>query len=167
MVFYETTFTDYPNAEDIAILVFFSGCSHHCPMCQNPELQKLHAVFSKKKNEEIIATITKMCKNNNTNKIVLSGGDCLHECNLPTTKYILQKLSNKYDFMIYTGYSIAEVINKGVVGYKYIKCGKYNHNNRQTVEKTDEYIQFVNATQNLYNHLGEQISTNGRYYFKQ
>ena len=32
-------------------------------------------------------------------------------------------------------------------------------------EKTDEYIQFVNDTQNLFNDNYEQLSNLGRYYF--
>jgi organic radical activating enzyme len=166
MVFYDTTFSDYPDPINIAVIVFLSGCSHNCKGCQNPALQKIHEKFSEQKNKQIVEKIKKLCKDNNTNKVVLSGGDCLNDCNISTTKKILNELSEDFDIIIYTGYSIEEVHKKGITGYKFIKCGKFDCNNIQPVKKTDEYIQFVNKTQNLYDHSEKQISANGRYYFK-
>lgn len=164
MINYDTTFLDYPSPDGIAVIVFMSGCSHCCKGCQNPIFQQLY-----KRDEKdigiILSKIDEFCERNNTNKLVLSGGDCLHEYNRNVTSQICYYFGNKLDICIYTGYSIDEVKQMNIHGFKYIKCGKFNMNNMQEAVKTDEYIQFVNPTQNLYDSEYKQLSENGRFYF--
>ena len=71
------TFLDFPNSEDIAVILFTYGCSHNCMGCQSPSLQDPFGgeVFSK---EELLNLILDRCKGNATNKIVFSGGDPLY-----------------------------------------------------------------------------------------
>ena len=165
MINFETTFLDYPSPDDIAVVVIMSGCPHHCPGCQNPLLQQEHDPFDLDFQNEIIEHIKDQCKRNETNKIVLSGGDCLDPCNRDLTAYICFILGSTHDICIYTGYSYEEVKNMQIKGYKYVKCGKFDKDHTQVSEKTDEYIQFVNKTQNLFNEAGEQLSIEGRFYF--
>ena len=164
MVNFDTTYLDYPNPDDVAVVCIMSGCSHNCKGCQNPLLQKIY----KRTEEEIgqiIAQLDVLCERNETNKVVLSGGDCLHPSNRNLTEQILFYLGEKLDICIYTGYSIDEVKEMGLHGFKYIKCGKFDCDNVQKAEKTDEYIQFVNPTQNLYDSEYQQLSQNGRFNF--
>lgn len=165
MINFDTTFLDYPSPDDIAVVVIMSGCSHGCIGCQNPLLQKIHEKINDKLIEDIIEEIKIRCKRNDTNKIVLSGGDCLHECNRNLTASICSILGPTHDICIYTGYLYEEVKNMQIKGYKYIKCGKFDKDNMQISEKTDDYIQFVNKTQNLFDEAGNQLSVDGRFYF--
>lgn len=165
MVNFDTTFLDYPSPDDIAVVVIMSGCSHSCPGCQNPNLQKIYDEKSEEYIGEIIACLSELCSRNETKKVVLTGGDCLHPSNRKLTKEICFYLGETLDICIYTGYDIEEVKEMGIVGFKYIKCGKFDCNNMQTPEKTDEYIQFVNKTQNLYDSNYKQLSVDGKFFF--
>lgn len=162
----EETFLDYPSPDDIAVIAFLSGCSHNCFGCQNSKLQELHGEWTKEEKEEIILKIKNMCQRCETNKIVLSGGDPLNPCNRNLTVCICKELGNNFDICIYTGYEIEEVKNMNIIGFKYLKCGKFDYENIQKSEKTDKYIQFINKTQNLFDKNFNQISIDGRYYFQ-
>ena len=166
MISFETTFLDYPNPDDIAVVVIMSGCIHNCLGCQNPKLQKLHEPFINDFKKEIINHIKDLCKRNETNKIVLSGGDPLCPCNGNLTIDICRELGNNgYEICIYTGYNIEEVKEMGLNGFTFIKCGKFDAHSMRESKKTDEYIQFVNKTQNLFDSKFNQISKDGIYYF--
>lgn len=164
MIGYDTTFLDYPSPDGIAVIVFMSGCCHCCEGCQNPLMRKLYT-RDEKDIGEALSSIDILCERNGTNKLVLSGGDCLHPNNRELTKQICFYFKDKLDICIYTGYSIDEVKQMDIDGFKYIKCGVFDKNNIQESEKTDEYIQFVNPTQNLYDSQYQQLSINGRFYF--
>ena len=166
MVNFDTTFLDYPSPDDIAVILFMSGCNHKCPGCQNLALQTLVSIYVQQDIDKIISHTQELCNRNETNKIVLSGGDPLFIANRDLTKQICEKLGTNNDICIYTGYSIEEIKNMNITGFKYIKSGKFDCNNIQKAEKTDEYIQFVNPTQNLFDSNYNQLSINGRFNFK-
>lgn len=166
MISFETTFLDYPSPDDLAVIVFLSGCSHNCKGCQNLALQKIHKLWTESEIKNIIAEIQNLCFRNETNKIVLSGGDPLNPCNQELTIRICEELGKDNDICIYTGYSIEEVEEMQVKGFKYVKCGKFDCDHLQKAEKTDDYIQFVNKTQNLYDSNYNQLSYEGRFNFK-
>lgn len=165
LISFDTTFLDYPDPTSLAVVVIMSGCEHHCLGCQNPILQKTHTAWTEGEILGIIEVLQDKCKRNDTNKIVLSGGDPLHPCNRDLSTSICSILGATHDICIYTGYSIEEVKSMSIRGFKYIKCGKYDKDNTQLSEKTDDYIQFVNKTQNLYNNNYEKLSSDGRFIF--
>lgn len=167
MIHFDTTFLDYPSPDDVAVIVYMSGCSHGCSGCQNPRLQELHEEFDTEFSDKIINRIKDCCKRNETNKIVLSGGDPLHSCNRKLTQQICCLLGEElnYNICIYTGFDIEAVKDMKVHGFTYIKCGKFDIRNTSKSEKTNEYIKFVNTTQNLFDKNYNQISNNGVFYF--
>jgi anaerobic ribonucleoside-triphosphate reductase activating protein len=164
------TFSDYPDNESLATIIYFDGCIHNCINCQNKELQ----IY---KNKESISTtliiddLRKACYDNKTNKIVFSGGDPLYsliELNDERIRYILYSLYElKYEICIYTGYDIDTVKRNNLIGFKYIKCGRYNYQKKQASEKTDGYIQFASNNQELYDSDYHLLSKNGLYNFKE
>lgn len=164
MVGFETTFLDYPSPDDMAVIVFLSGCTHNCPGCQNITLQKA-GTHTEEEIGQIIAHIVELCERNGTNKVVLSGGDPLSPSNINVTKQVCYYLGETFDICIYTGYSVDEVKEMDIIGFKYIKCGKFDNKHLQKSEKTDDYIQFVNKTQNLYDSNYRQLSYEGRFNF--
>lgn len=165
----EETFLDYPSPDDSAVILFLPGCSHSCLGCQNPKLQELHEEWTYEEEQEILQNLQRLCFRCDTNKIVLSGGDPLSPCNRNLTIRICELLGKnpvyKYDICIYTGYDIEEVKKMELSGFEFIKCGKFDAHSMRESKKTDEYIQFVNETQNLFDKNFNQISKNGRYYF--
>ena len=168
MINFDTTFLDYPDPNNIAVVVIMSGCIHNCPGCQNPLLQKPF-IRSEEEIGDVLSKISELCERNETNKIVLTGGDPLSPNNRDLTAqicYYLGKNGEGNDICIYTGYLASEVKKMKIEGFKYIKCGKFDCNNIQKSEKTDKYIQFINKTQNLYDSDLNQLSVDGRFNFK-
>lgn len=157
----QTTFLDYPDNESLAVIFYMNGCEHNCLNCQNKDLQK-----SSKYSKTIINEIIDYCNRNNTNKIVLSGGDPLYKTNIDLTNKIIDTYKDKYDICIYTGYDIEYIKKVLHFGFKFIKSGKYVEQFKQLSEKTDEYIQLASSNQNFYNNCYIQISQNGKLFFK-
>ena len=127
------TFLDFPNSEDIAVILFTYGCSHNCMGCQSPSLQDPFGgeVFSK---EELLNLILDRCKGNATNKIVFSGGDPLYHTQgsreqMEDLLWIVDYLErNGYECCIYTGYTYEQVKSfypRKLLGPKFFKCGRY------------------------------------------
>ena len=160
----EETFLDYPSPEGTAVIFFLSGCIHHCPGCQNPELQR--PMEYEESAEELSKRITEFAKRCCTNKVVISGGDPLSPNNIEYTKSILNNLGKTFDICIYTGYNYEDVKSFCLDGYKYIKCGKFDTTQKQRSYKTDEKMQFASPNQELY-QFGSDISLtkDGVFYF--
>ena len=72
----------------------------------------------------------------------------------------------RYNIIVYTGYNIDRVYKNNINGFKFIKCGNYDSNLKQTPHKTDDYIQFASTNQKLYDKKLNLVSENGKYYFK-
>jgi len=155
----EETWLDYPSPEGSAIIVYMTGCAHHCEGCHSPELQEVREYSLP--NNIIIDNIEEYANRAGTNKIVLLGGDPLHLSNLFLTRSILNKLSPKFDICIFTGYPIEIVKKLQLKGAKYYKCGKFDIKQYQVPGKTDEKYILASKNQNFYDENYVQISENG------
>jgi len=155
----EETFLDYPSPEGNAVIVYFTGCEHHCPGCHSPLLQKVEKYAEN--NQEILDKIINFCQRADTNKLVFLGGDPLYSSNLNITKFLLEKLSNDYDICIFTGYDIDTVQKLQIKGAKYYKCGKFDINNLRQSKKTDNEYVLASPNQNFYDSDYKLISENG------
>lgn len=161
----QTSWLDYPDKESLAICVCMMGCDNGCFMCQNPEFQNpQYMSYTKEYSiDDFIKEISTLCERNMTNKVVLSGGDPLSCFNIKFTKEFLDKTS--LDVCIYTGHNIEYVKQHQVKGFKYIKCGKYDHQNHRESYKNDDEMQFASPNQVLYNSEYQPLSENGVYKF--
>lgn len=159
----QTTWLDYPNNVSLAVIFYTYGCIHNCKNCQNQSLQTPVESYPR----GIIDEILMYCKRNNTNKLVLSGGDCLLKgANLDLTNAIIDKYGKELDICIYTGYDIDYVKANVHKGFKFVKCGKYDENMKIEPNKTDSYIQLASTNQAFYDSNCQLLSSNGRYYFE-
>ena len=155
----EETFLDYPSPEGNAVLVYLTGCEHHCPNCHSPILQKIQDYIDTP--EELTEKITDYCKRADTNKIVLLGGDPLHPANLELTRYILNKIGKTHDICVFTGYDIDYVKENKLTGAKYWKCGLFIQEQARKSGKTDTEYTLASPNQNFYDENYNQISQNG------
>ena len=108
----DITFIDFPTVDDWAVIIYFAGCSNNCVNCQNKELQNpdyKSSILSIQDEENLFNFIKDICKKQDTNKIVFSGGDPLYPTNREIIKNFLNKYGSLYDICIYTGYSIDDV----------------------------------------------------------
>lgn len=161
----QTSWIDYPDNISSCIVVCMMGCDNGCYMCQNPDFQNPQYLSYTKEYtvDELINELKLLCDRNQTNKVVLSGGDPLSPCNIKFTKEFLEK--NDFDVCIYTGHSYDYVMNNNIKGFKFIKCGKFDYNNRRESYKTDDEMCFASPNQQLYNEDGKLLSKNGIYKF--
>lgn len=161
-MFLDSSFLDYPDNESEAVIVYFTGCSHGCPGCQNKNLQK----YDKRVKKLDIFDIIIQCNRVGTNKIVFSGGDPLYKENLKTTKMLLDGLKDSYDICIYTGFTVDKVKEMGIKGFKFLKCGKYDATTARKSSKTSKSMTFASPNQKLYDSNFKLLSKEGKYIFR-
>ena len=98
---------DMKNGEGLRTVIWFSGCSHRCPGCHNPETWNPEegALFTPETWMEIeAATIP-----NWVDGITLSGGDPLYVSNRELAKDIVTEIKRLYPektVWCYTGYTL-------------------------------------------------------------
>jgi len=155
----EETFLDYPDPEGNAIIVYFTGCNHHCPGCHSPLLQQVCKYTEN--NEQICQKIQDFAKRADTNKLVFLGGDPLHPSNQSLNWYLCSKLGKEYDICIFTGYDIDYVKTLNLTGVKYYKCGTYDEKQAQESKKTDEMYVLASRNQNFYDSNYQLLSKDG------
>ena len=159
-----TTWTDFPSKKDCAVIVYFTGCGHNCPGCQNPELQNpgtgKEIVYF-----DLVNMIIKEAEKAHTNKVVLSGGDPYFQTGFNISAVIASLIIRKYEVCVYTGADIEEA-RKKMPYATYYKCGKYDEQNKeQQWGKFADKMVFVSKNQALYNTDGKKISVDNVYYF--
>lgn len=158
------TWTDFPTKEDCAVIVYFCGCGHNCPGCQNPELQDFS--YGKKVTWfELSDMIADEAKKAHTNKIVFSGGDAYFQPKEEINNLICDLFYTGHKICIYTGANIEQARKKFVYA-TYYKCGKYDERIKEkNWGKFSDKMVFVSKNQKLYNSEGKQISVDNVYYF--
>ena len=160
-----TTWQDYPSKEDNAILIYFSGCTHNCKGCHNPDLL-IKNNFKSLSIQEFYDKIIELCDSNRTNKVVLEGGDPLSPNNIESTRSILNNNYKKFLICVYTGYSIDYVKDNNIKGFEFIKCGRYEIDNKCESYKNDVHLVLASKNQRLYDKNYNQVSNKNVYTFK-
>lgn len=158
------TWTDYPTKDDCAVIVYFCGCGHNCPGCQNPELQKAEngSYFMY---DELAKMIKAEAEKAYTKKVVFSGGDPYFQPSVDINMLAYVLKNDGYEICVYTGADIKDVMLK-IPYATYYKCGKYDeHNKEKEWGKFSDRMVFVSKNQRLYNKDGKQISVDNVYYF--
>ena len=165
---FEISFLDYPSPEGWAVMLYIPGCEHNCKNCHSPDLQDFNYSYNIKNfnMDELIREIRLTCLRNNTDKIVLTGGDPLHPKHLQNVKYLLELLYKyKFKICIYTGYDINYIKEQDIKYFEFIKCGKYIENLKQKSEKTDNKFTLASKNQKIYNTQLQELTIDGIYYF--
>lgn len=106
------------NGTGFRVVLWVSGCNHHCPHCQNQETWNPDSgkPFTAKQEKQIIKYLSK----DYISGLTLSGGDPLHPNNIETVtqlcKTIKEKLPNK-NIWLYTGSSYEDIENLEITNY--------------------------------------------------
>ena len=103
---------DTGNARGLSVVVFVSGCTHHCPMCHNKETWDFDYGTSLDFNKQL--EINNALDNSHIRNLVISGGDPLHPNNLEGTLLILVgtksiRTKREQSVIIYTGYTFEQL----------------------------------------------------------
>ena len=103
---------DTANARGLSVVLFVSGCSHHCKECHNPETWSIDAgvPFT----DEVKKELYQMAMNPHIENLVLSGGDPFFPANVaPLADFLKSTLIYKEKNIIcYTGYKLSELVSR-------------------------------------------------------
>lgn len=103
---------DMLNGDGLRVVLFLSGCSHHCPSCHNPETWNPNSgrEFTKEIKDEMYAELEKDW----IKGITFSGGDPLHYNNRHEVAEMIKEINDRFpdkDIWVYTGYEFEELVN--------------------------------------------------------
>lgn len=112
MNYHNLTYPDMNNGDGLRVVLWLSGCSHHCYNCQNSQTWGPDGgiLFDTDTKRELFNELEK----DYISGLTLTGGDPLHENNLEDilslTEEIRVSLPEK-SIWLYTGYTWEEIFN--------------------------------------------------------
>ncbi len=113
MRYHNITKADMLNGEGLRVVLWLSGCSHHCHACQNPITWNPDdgLVFDEKAKKEIFDELEKdWCSG-----ITFSGGDPLYIKNRGEVSSLILEIKKKFpnkNIWCYTGYTWEELMEQ-------------------------------------------------------
>lgn len=110
--YHNITHDDMNNGDGLRVVLWLSGCSHHCYNCQNPQTWNPDSgiPFDESAKQEIFNELSK----DYISGITFSGGDPLHENNLDEVLKLVQEISVSFPektIWLYTGYTWNSIMN--------------------------------------------------------
>ena len=137
MNYHTITYPDQNNGDGLRVVLWLSGCSHHCYNCQNPQTWDVNSgiPFDESAKEELFRELGK----DYISGLTLSGGDPLHEANLDGVLDLVNEIRLSFpnkSIWIYSGYRWSEIFNDGV--YLTRDCAGWKR--REIVKKCDVMI---------------------------
>lgn len=110
MNYHNITYPDMNNGEGLRVVLWLSGCSHHCKGCQNPQTWSPDSgiLFDENAFNELFNELEK----DYISGITLTGGDPLYIANLSEVYGICSFIKRHYPektIWIYTGYTWEEI----------------------------------------------------------
>lgn len=112
MRYHNITTADMMNGEGLRVVLWLSGCSHHCYNCQNPVTwdENDGLIFDESAKEELFRELGK----DYISGLTLSGGDPLHEANLDGVLDLVNEFRlslTEKTIWLYSGYTWEEIQN--------------------------------------------------------
>ena len=115
MNYHTITYPDQNNGDGLRVVLWLSGCSHHCYNCQNPQTWDANSgiPFDESAKEELFRELDK----DYISGLTLSGGDPLHEANLDGVLDLVNEIRLSFpnkSIWLYSGYQWEQLLNDGV-----------------------------------------------------
>ena len=106
---------DVCNGTGLRVILWLSGCSHHCYNCQNPQTWNPDSgiPFDESAKQEVFNELSK----DYISGITFSGGDPLYENNLDEILELVQEIRISFPektIWLYTGYKWNQIMNTKV-----------------------------------------------------
>ena len=124
MNYHNITYPDMNNGSGLRVVLWLSGCNHHCKNCQNPQTWDVNSgiLFDESAKEELFRELGK----DYISGITLTGGDPLHENNLDEVISLIKEIRERFPsktIWLYTGY-VVKLVEHRMVDLDYnIVCG--------------------------------------------
>lgn len=111
MNYHDIKIDDMLNGDGLRVVLFVSGCNHHCKNCQNPQTWDANSgiPFTEESMNELLEKLDKPY----ISGLTLSGGDPLNENNLDEVLKICKTVKEKFPnktIWLYTGFTWGEII---------------------------------------------------------
>ena len=111
--YHNITHDDMNNGNGLRVVLWLSGCSHHCYNCQNPQTWNPDSgiPFDESAKQEIFNELSK----DYISGITFSGGDPLHENNLDEVLSLIKEIRisfPKKTIWLYTGFEWNSLMSK-------------------------------------------------------
>ena len=144
MNYHNITYPDMNNGDGLRVVLWLSGCSHHCYNCQNPQTWDINSgiPFDESAKEELFRELGK----DYISGLTLSGGDPLHEANLDGVLDIVNRFRLSFpnkSIWIYSGYLWEECQPFNEDGL--LKPNKFAPNLQKILQKRYEVISMCNV----------------------
>ena len=118
MKYHNITKDDMLNGDGLRVVLWVSGCEHHCPGCQNP--MTWDPQDGVEFNEDAEKEIFEQLEKDYISGITFSGGDPLFPANEQTVTEFAKRLKSlfpKKTIWLYTGYCWEEIREKEILKY--------------------------------------------------
>ena len=118
MNYHNIVHDDMLNGDGIRVTLFVSGCSLHCPFCQNPETWDKDGgiLFDDASKKEIFEELEK----EHISGITLTGGHPLEHYNIDECTKLCKDIKSKYPqktIWLYTGFEYENVQNLEIMNF--------------------------------------------------
>ncbi len=118
MRYHDISHDNMNNGDGLRVVLWVSGCSHHCPECQNPSTWDPHdgLIFNGDALEELEDQLDK----DYIEGITFSGGDPLYKVNredITTLAKLIKEAFPDKTIWLYTGYVYEDIIDLPIMEY--------------------------------------------------
>lgn len=113
MNYHTIKYDDMLNGDGLRVVLFVSGCNHHCKNCQNPQTWDPNS--GKPFTEKELNDILEYLKNDYAAGLTITGGDPLHPLNAREVYNICKAVKEAYPnktIWLYTGYTYEQIVKK-------------------------------------------------------
>lgn len=133
MNYHNLTYPDMNNGDGLRVVLWLSGCSHHCYNCQNPQTWNPDSgiLFNEDTKRELFNELEK----DYILGLTLTGGDPLHENSLEDVFRLTEEIRVSFPektIWLYTGYTWEELFDAS--------CNKDNIYRQHIVKNTDVLV---------------------------
>lgn len=143
--YHNITHDDMNNGDGLRVVLWLSGCSHHCYNCQNPQTWNPDSgiPFDESAKQEIFNELSK----DYISGITFSGGDPLYENNLDEVLKLVKEIRISFpekSIWLYTGFRWNYIMN-----YQHVETDDFDYieesYNDRLMEKRKQIISLCNV----------------------
>ena len=113
MNYHNLTYPDQNNGDGLRVVLWLSGCDHHCYHCQNPQTWNPDSGI--KFDDKAFNELFNELEQDYIAGLTLTGGDPLHDNNVKEVYELCNIIKTKYPnktIWLYTGYTFETILNK-------------------------------------------------------